>query len=109
MAFRIRLDKKTELLLEKAASILKTSKNQVIKQSLLNYCPRVLIERRRRPYELIKDLLGKEGSGRADLSVISSSRMRGAWSEGVGFLRLLGQRSTSMCLIFSNKGSVHRI
>ena len=73
---RLLLDKKTESMLEKTASILNTSKTQVIKQSLLNYCPKVLTERRRRPYDLIKDLLGKEGSGRGDLSLRSEEILR---------------------------------
>ncbi len=66
MPLIVRLDKKTESLLEQTASALKTSKTEVIKQSLLDYCDRVLTERRRRPYDLIKDLLGKEGSGRGE-------------------------------------------
>ena len=44
------------------------SKAEVIKQSLSDYCPRVLTEKRKRPYDLIKDLLDKGGSGRSDLS-----------------------------------------
>jgi hypothetical protein len=63
-------------MLEKTASILKTSKTEVIKKSLSNYCAFVLKERRKRPYELIKDLLGKEGSGRGDLSLRSEEILR---------------------------------
>ena len=72
----VRLDKKTESLLEQTASTLKTSKAEVIKQSLSDYCARVLTERRRRPYDLIKDLLGKEGSGRGDLSARGEEILR---------------------------------
>jgi hypothetical protein len=69
MPLSVRLDKKTESLLEQTASTLKTSKAEVIKQSLSDYCPRVLTEKRKRPYDLIKDLLDKGGgSGRSDLS-----------------------------------------
>jgi len=76
MPLSVRLDKKTESLLEQTASALKTSKTEVIKQSLLDYCERVLTERRKRPYDLIKDLLDKEGSGKGDLSLRSEEILR---------------------------------
>jgi hypothetical protein len=76
MPLSVRLDKKTESLLEQTASTLKTSKAEVIKQSLSDYCARVLTEKRKRPYELIKDLLDRGGSGRGDLSVKSEVILR---------------------------------
>ena len=77
MPFSVRLDKETESLLEKTASALKTSKAEVIKQSLSDYCARVLSERRKQPYEVIKDLIEKGGSGRGDLSVRGEEILRG--------------------------------
>ena len=68
MPLSVRLDKKTESLLEQTASALKTSKAEVIKRSLSDYCGRILTEERKRPYELMKDLLDKGRSGRGDLS-----------------------------------------
>lgn len=76
MPLSVRLDKKTESLLVETASALKTSKTEVIKKSLSDYCARVLTERRKRPYDLIKDLLGKGGSGRGDLSARSDEILR---------------------------------
>ena len=76
MPLSVRLDKKTESLLEQTASTLKTSKAEVIKQSLSDYCDRILTEKRKRPYELIKDLLGKEGSAKGDLSLRSEQILR---------------------------------
>jgi predicted transcriptional regulator len=76
MPLSVRLDKKTESLLEETASTLKTSKAEVIKKSLSDYCTRVLTEKRKRPYDLIKDLLGKAGSGRGDLSARSEKILR---------------------------------
>jgi len=76
MPLSVRLDKKTESLLEQTASTLKTSKAEVIKRSLSDYCGRILTEKRKRPYELIKDLLGKGGSGRSDLSERSEEILR---------------------------------
>ncbi len=76
MPLSVRLDKKTESLLEQTASTLRTSKAQVIKQSLSDYCDRILTEKRKRPYELIKDLLDRGGSGRGDLSARSEEILR---------------------------------
>jgi hypothetical protein len=76
MPLSVRLDKKTETLLEQTASTLNTSKAEVIKKSLSDYCGRVLTEKRKRPYDLIKDLLDKEGSGRGDLSARSEEILR---------------------------------
>jgi len=76
MPLSVRLDKETESLLEKTASVLKTSKAKVIIQSLSDYCARVLSERRKQPYEVIKDLIEKGGSGRGDLSVKGDEILR---------------------------------
>ena len=76
MPLSVRLDKKTESLLEQTASTLKTSKTEVIKQSLSDYCARVLTERRKRPYDLIKDLIGKVGSGKGDFSTRGEEILR---------------------------------
>jgi predicted transcriptional regulator len=76
MPLSVRLDKKTESLLEQTASTLKTSKAEVIKQSLSDYCARILTEKRKRPYDFIKDLLDKGGSGRSDLSERSEEILR---------------------------------
>ena len=76
MPFSVRLDKKTESLLGRTASTLKISKAEVIKQSLSDYCGRILREKRKCPYELIKDLLDKGGSGRGALSERSEEILR---------------------------------
>lgn len=68
MPLSVRLDKKTETLLHKTASILNTTKTEVIKKSLSEYCGRVLSEKEQQPYDLLKDLLERGGSGRGDLS-----------------------------------------
>ena len=68
MPMSVRLDKESEQMLEKTAKVLRTSKAQVIKQSLTDYCTRVLAEEHTQPYEKIRDLLGRCGSGRGDLA-----------------------------------------
>jgi len=72
----VRLDKETEALLKETASTLRTTKAQVIKESLSDYCTRVLTKKRSRPYDLIQDLLGHEGSGRGDLSIRGEEILR---------------------------------
>jgi len=76
MSLSVRLEREMESLLRETASTLKTSKTEVIKQSLSYYCTRVLAERRSRPYELIQDLLEKGGSGRGDLSTKGEEILR---------------------------------
>jgi predicted transcriptional regulator len=76
----VRLDKETESELEKTASLLHTTKSKVVKQSLREYCSRVLEEKRKHPYELIEDLLEREGSGRGDLSVRGEEILREVFS-----------------------------
>ena len=76
MPMSVRLDADSEHLLAKTAAALKTSKAQVIKKSLADYCTRVLAESRERPYDLIKDLLGKHGSDRGDLAIRSEEILR---------------------------------
>lgn len=78
MPISVRVEKETEILLEETSRVLKTTKAQVIKRSLMEFCPRVLREKRRRPYDLFVDLLGKVGSGRGDLSVHGEEILRTA-------------------------------
>ena len=79
MSISVRLDKEMESQLEKAADALHTTKSRVIKRSLMEYCNKVLEERRLRPYELIEDLLDIAGSGRGDLSMRGEEILRAAF------------------------------
>ncbi|HKZ57994.1 MAG TPA: hypothetical protein VJ024_09860 [Thermodesulfovibrionales bacterium] len=79
MSMSVRLDKETESILSKTAKILQTSKGKVIKHSLTEYCSRILEENRIYPYDLIKDLLDKEGSGKGDLSIRGEEILRKAF------------------------------
>lgn len=76
MAISVRLDKKTEHLLEQACKILKVNKSEIIKRSVADYCSQEIKERKKRPYELIQDLLEKGGSGRGDLSLKGEEILR---------------------------------
>ena len=79
MPISVRLGKEMEGMLEETAKVLKTNKTAIIKHSLSDYCTRLLKERKRRPYEMIKDLLGKAGSGRGDLSLRGEQILREAF------------------------------
>ena len=72
----VRLDKETEIMLEETARILQKNKTEVIKRSLSDYCSHIIRERKKRPYALIEDLLGKGGSGKGDLALRSEEILR---------------------------------
>ena len=74
MPISIRLDKKTESELTEIAKALRVSKAEIIRRSLSEFYARA--QGNVRPYDLIKDLLGKEGSGRGDLSIRSEEILR---------------------------------
>lgn len=76
MPVSARLDEETNTMLENAARALRTTKTEVLKKSIREFCGRVLEERAKRPYELIRDLVGEEGSGRGDLSVRGEEILR---------------------------------
>ena len=76
MAVSTRLDDETKAILDKAARVLRTTKTEVLKKSIREYCGRVLEEKGKRPYELIRDLVGEEQSGRGDLSVRGEEILR---------------------------------
>jgi predicted transcriptional regulator len=76
MTLSVRLDEKTEEILEKAARALHTSKTEVVRRSIQEYCRKTLDDLEKKPYDLIKDLIGEESSGRGDLSVRGEEILR---------------------------------
>lgn len=76
MPVSARLDDETKVLLEKTAKALRTTKTQVLKRSLREFCDKVLAQQGRTPYELIEDLIDSEASGRGDLSVRGEEILR---------------------------------
>lgn len=69
MPVSVRLDSETEELLKKAARATSKPRSRVMKESIKAYCLKILEQAEKTPYELSKDLIGKEGSGRGDLSM----------------------------------------
>jgi predicted transcriptional regulator len=76
MPVSVRLDKETEELLERAARIMSKPRSKVMKESIRDFCLRIVEQEKKTPYELSKDLIGKEGSGRGDLSVRGEEILR---------------------------------
>lgn len=76
MPVSVRLDKETKAILEKTAKILDTSKTEVLKKSIRDFCLKTLREKGKKPYELIQDLVGQEASGIGDLSIRGEEILR---------------------------------
>lgn len=76
MPVSARLDEDTDAILARAAKALRTTKTEVLKRSIREYCERVLNEKTMSPYELIRDLVGEERSGKGDLSIKGEEILR---------------------------------
>ena len=76
MSTSVRLDEETEILLNRTADLLQTTKTDVIKVSIRSYCDNKLQEMKQRPYDLISDLIGDEKSGHGNLSIESEKILR---------------------------------
>ncbi len=63
MPFSVRLDDDTEALLIKTAKALDTTKSEILKASIQDFCKKTLKEKRKKPYDLLSDLIGQEFSG----------------------------------------------
>ena len=80
MTVSVRLDEETEALLLKTAQALNTTKTNVLKASIRNFCNKTLQDRRKKPYNLITDLVGEEFSGQGNLAIDSEEILRKAFS-----------------------------
>ncbi len=59
-----RLDKETEELLRKAAEYLGVTKSELVRESIRQYCARIVEEKQRTPWEIYQAVhKSKEGSG----------------------------------------------
>lgn len=79
MPLSVRLDKETETLLIKTAKALDTTKSEIMKASIREFCKKTLHEIEKRPYDLISDLIGKEFSRQGDLGINSEKILRNAF------------------------------
>lgn len=76
MPTSVRLDEETENLLLKTAKALQTTKTEVLKASVRDYCSKTLSQKNKTAYELIADLIGKESSGKGNLGIDSEEILR---------------------------------
>ncbi len=58
-----RLDKETEALLKKAAECAGVTKSQLVRESIREYCARIVEEKKRSPWEIYQSLQPIGGSG----------------------------------------------
>ena len=80
MPVSVRLDEETEAILNKTAKMLRTTKSKILKASIQDFCKKTLEERRRKPYDLISDLIGEEYSGDGDLAIKGEEILRKRFS-----------------------------
>ena len=76
MPVSVRLDEETEALLNKTAKTLRTTKSKILKASVQEFCIKTLQAKRKRPYELISDLIGDEYSGDGGLAFNAEEILR---------------------------------
>jgi hypothetical protein len=76
MALSVRLDEETQSALERTAKVLGKTKSEVVKKSVKAFCDKVLADKALSPYDLIRDLIPDEGSGRGDLSIRAEEILR---------------------------------
>lgn len=79
MPISVRLDKETESLLNETARVLATTKSSVLKASIRDFCERTLQQKRKKPYDLISDLIGQEQSGDGNLAINAEKILREAF------------------------------
>ena len=84
MPVSVRLDEETEALLNKTAKTLRTTKSKILKASVLDFCKKTLDEKRKKPYDLISDLIGTEYSDDGNLAINAEEILRKHFSKKSG-------------------------
>ncbi len=84
MPISVRLDEETEALLNKTAKLLRTTKSQVLKVSVRDFCKKTLDEKKKKPYDLISDLIGEESSGDGHLAINAEEILRERFGQKSG-------------------------
>lgn len=84
MPTSVRLDEETEDILFKTAAVLNTTKSEILKASIREFCQRTLEKKAKKPYDLIGDLIGEEFSGKGNLAIDGEKILRRAFSKNHG-------------------------
>ncbi len=58
-----RLDKETEAVLQKAAATLGVTRSQIVRESVKEYCVKILKQRKKSPWEIYESIHKPGGSG----------------------------------------------
>lgn len=58
-----RFDKETEAVLKKAAGVLGMTKSEIVRNSVREYCERVIKEKKKTPWEIYEPIHAAGGSG----------------------------------------------
>jgi predicted DNA-binding protein len=82
-----RLDKETEVLLTKAAEYTGATKSELVRESIREYCARIIEKRQRTPWDIYRSIHISGGSGHGQRIARSKEilkdkfeRMRKRWS-----------------------------
>jgi hypothetical protein len=63
MPSSVRLDKETEELLKKAAQYADVTKSELVRESIREYCARIVEKKKKTPWDIYQSLQPIEGSG----------------------------------------------
>jgi hypothetical protein len=78
MPVSARLDEETENLLLKTSAALNTTKTEILRTSVREFCQKALKQKAAKPYDLIEDLVGEEFSGKGNLAMDGEKILREA-------------------------------
>ncbi len=66
-----RLDKQTEHILQKAAASSGVTKSQIVRESIKEYCKKILREKKKTPWEIYQSIHEQGGSGHSKRVLLS--------------------------------------
>jgi hypothetical protein len=66
-------------MLNKTAKALDTTKSEILKASVHDFCKKTLRKKRKKPYDLISDLIGYEFSRKGDRAINNEEILRKAF------------------------------
>ncbi len=71
-----RLDKETEAVLQKAAATLGVTRSQIVRESVKEYCVKILKQRKKSPWEIYQSIHKPGGSGHGKRVLESSEILK---------------------------------
>lgn len=71
-----RLDKETEEILKKVADYLQVTKSQIVRESIKEYCVKIIEEKKRTPWDIYQSIHKAGGSGYGKRVLMSREILR---------------------------------